>query len=348
MGLPNPTQLSLPNTPLAFCALDNLPHPRYHTFRRVTTERSPPMNALSTNLRKLRLEKGLTQEQAAAHLGVSAQSVSRWENSATLPDVLLLPEIARLYGVLVDDLFRPAPKGYANNALRLLAVFERTHKREDFVAAADEFDRLLRAGTANANDWRSCGVTHEYMTYICRDRALECYDRALTMSASDDPEMYHRTIHQKTLLRSRIGQAEACIAELEAAVRQHPEDVEVIADLIHALFCADFPDRTLIACEEALVRFPDSAILHLFAGDACRQLHRFTDAFAHWEATLRLDDKFTDAMFSTAFCHEELHQYAEAAATWDAIVHQLESQGLEIEAQWPREMAEKCRARSDA
>ena len=33
----------------------------------------------SDNLRRLRLEKGLTQEQLAQRLGVSAQSVSRWE-----------------------------------------------------------------------------------------------------------------------------------------------------------------------------------------------------------------------------------------------------------------------------
>ena len=48
----------------------------------------------------------MTQEQVADKLGISAQSVSRWETNATFPDILLLPEIARLYDVLVDDLFR--------------------------------------------------------------------------------------------------------------------------------------------------------------------------------------------------------------------------------------------------
>lgn len=42
----------------------------------------------------------------AEKLGVSAQSVSRWETNATFPDILLLPEIAQLYDVLVDDLFK--------------------------------------------------------------------------------------------------------------------------------------------------------------------------------------------------------------------------------------------------
>ena len=80
------------------------------------------MNHLAANLRKLRIDKKFTQEQAAFKLGVSAQSVSRWETAATLPDVMLLPEIAKLYGVLVDDLFKPDVKGYENNARRLMAV----------------------------------------------------------------------------------------------------------------------------------------------------------------------------------------------------------------------------------
>ena len=50
----------------------------------------------SKNLKKLRLQKKLTQEQAAEVLGVSTQTISRWECNTTLPDVMLLPEIAWL------------------------------------------------------------------------------------------------------------------------------------------------------------------------------------------------------------------------------------------------------------
>lgn len=301
------------------------------------------MNHLAANLRKLRLDNRLTQEQAATQLGVSAQTVSRWETSVTLPDVLLLPEIARLYGVLVDDLFKPSPAGYANNALRLLAVYERSHKPEDFLAAAQEFDRILRTESATADDWRSCGVTHEYMVYQCIKKATACYDRAKELARDADPEMYHRTVRQQTLLRSRIGQAEACITEQEETVRRQPDHADAWADLAHALSCAGQHERTIQTCEDALHRFPDSALLHLFAGDACRELKRYDEAFAHWEATIRLDDRFSDAMFSMAFCRGELGQFAEAAVIWEAIARRLEAQGLEIEALWPREMAEKCR-----
>ena len=49
----------------------------------------------SKNLKKLRLQKKLTQEQAAEVLGVSTQTISRWECNTTLPDVMLLPEIGQ-------------------------------------------------------------------------------------------------------------------------------------------------------------------------------------------------------------------------------------------------------------
>ena len=59
----------------------------------------------SRNLRRLRLAKGLTQEQVAQQLGVTYQAVSKWENGTNTPDIALLPEIASLFGVTIDALF---------------------------------------------------------------------------------------------------------------------------------------------------------------------------------------------------------------------------------------------------
>ena len=85
-------------------------------------------------------------------------------------------------------------------------------------------------------------------------------------------------------------------------------------------------------------------MLHVYAGDACRELKRYEEAFPHWEAAVRLDDKFLDAMYSMAFCRGDLGQFDKAADIWDDIALRLETRGLQIEAQWPREMAAKCRA----
>ena len=60
---------------------------------------------LQNQLRKLRLEKNLTQDAVAQHLCVSSQTVSKWERGLLSPDISLLPKIALLYDCSIDFLF---------------------------------------------------------------------------------------------------------------------------------------------------------------------------------------------------------------------------------------------------
>lgn len=62
---------------------------------------------IGSNIRTLRQQRGLTQEQVAAQLGVSCQAVSKWETEVNAPDIALLPAIAKLFGVTIDALFSP-------------------------------------------------------------------------------------------------------------------------------------------------------------------------------------------------------------------------------------------------
>ncbi len=59
---------------------------------------------IGNNIKCLRKEKDITQEELAEFLGVSCQSVSRWENSLCYPDMELLPIIADFFAVTVDKL----------------------------------------------------------------------------------------------------------------------------------------------------------------------------------------------------------------------------------------------------
>ena len=56
------------------------------------------------NFKNLRKKKNITQEKLAEVLGVSAQSVSRWEVGICYPDLELLPSIANFFGVTIDSL----------------------------------------------------------------------------------------------------------------------------------------------------------------------------------------------------------------------------------------------------
>ena len=54
---------------------------------------------------KMRKNNELTQEELATKIGVSAQTVSKWERGITMPDILLLPQIADVFDVTIDYLF---------------------------------------------------------------------------------------------------------------------------------------------------------------------------------------------------------------------------------------------------
>lgn len=57
-----------------------------------------------------RRERGLTQEELAAYLGVSKAAVSKWENGQSYPDITFLPQLASFFNVSVDELIGYEPQ----------------------------------------------------------------------------------------------------------------------------------------------------------------------------------------------------------------------------------------------
>lgn len=59
---------------------------------------------IGDKIRKLRHARNLTQEEMAAHLGISFQAISKWERGEGYPDITLLPTLAHYFDVTVDAL----------------------------------------------------------------------------------------------------------------------------------------------------------------------------------------------------------------------------------------------------
>jgi transcriptional regulator with XRE-family HTH domain len=59
---------------------------------------------ISENLRHLRITREVTQEELAEYLGVTAQSVSKWERGENYPDISQLPAIAGFFDTTIDEL----------------------------------------------------------------------------------------------------------------------------------------------------------------------------------------------------------------------------------------------------
>lgn len=71
--------------------------------------------ALAEKIQILRQEKGLSQEQLAERLGVSRQSVSKWETGQSRPDMDKLVVLAELFGVSADYLIREEEKTFGKH-----------------------------------------------------------------------------------------------------------------------------------------------------------------------------------------------------------------------------------------
>ena len=93
--------------------------------------------SLSANIKRLRLEKDMTQEQLATKLGVSAQAVSKWETSETYPDGALLVPLANELEVSLDELFGNESVTMTDISGRIVKLIHNTEAKERFNVARD-------------------------------------------------------------------------------------------------------------------------------------------------------------------------------------------------------------------
>ena len=81
--------------------------------------------ALGENIKRLRRDRQLTQEQLAEALEVSFQAVSKWETEASYPDIQLLPVIADFFDVSVDTLLG---MDAARKEEEIVEIFNHSHE----------------------------------------------------------------------------------------------------------------------------------------------------------------------------------------------------------------------------
>ena len=60
---------------------------------------------IAQNIKRLRQERNISQNQLARELNITPQAVSKWENGQASPDIELLPKLAKFFAVSIDELF---------------------------------------------------------------------------------------------------------------------------------------------------------------------------------------------------------------------------------------------------
>lgn len=64
------------------------------------------MISIGSIIKKLRTVSNISQKEMSEKLGVSCQTISKWENNRAYPDIVMLPEIAEFFHVTIDTLFQ--------------------------------------------------------------------------------------------------------------------------------------------------------------------------------------------------------------------------------------------------
>ena len=297
------------------------------------------MQVLSENIKRFRVAKGMTQEQAAAALSISAQTVSRWECGVTLPDATMLPIIARMYAVTIDDLFRENSVAYRNYAQRLASVYEASRDPEDFILTLREFNLLIRSGQYDVDDLRTLGIMYQFMLMYCKEQAVYYFDRTIKECGSEDANIKRRTEEQKMRLAALIGQAAISVSEWKEIAEQSPNDVEAKILLAVAYIHAEEYAAAYQHIQKAIQRFPEEWELYIHACNICRHLEQYEEALEFAKQALQLRRDYVDAKYEMAWCYNKMGQKQMAADLYMQIADQYQHEGLDVEAATERRNA---------
>lgn len=96
-------------------------------------------NTLGERIKYHRKRLGMTQEQLAERMGVSPQAVSKWENNLSCPDISVLPELAALFGITVDELLGKNPSD--GNGVHEAEVVGESERDEQGKSVSWEWER---------------------------------------------------------------------------------------------------------------------------------------------------------------------------------------------------------------
>lgn len=164
---------------------------------------------IGMNIKRLRLAKGLTQEQLAKLLTISTAAVSKWEAENTYPDITMLFPLAEIFGVTVDELLGYDEAKVKSDVDKTLAEYQRLYINGRF---AEGKELIVNARKKYPHDYR---IMNKYM-----------WDKIGGNTGND----------AKTLLKNKDELTQICDCILEGCTQDNlrAEALHMKAKLLHS------------------------------------------------------------------------------------------------------------------
>ncbi len=119
--------------------------------------------SIGTTIKRLRRERGITQEQLAEYLGISTGAVSQWECDRTAPDITQLPVLANIFDVSADEILEIGGKKKEEVILTFLRKYDEFSNKGELIS---RFDLTKETYAKYPNDYR---VIEMYISELFND-----------------------------------------------------------------------------------------------------------------------------------------------------------------------------------
>ncbi|MBQ3528377.1 MAG: helix-turn-helix domain-containing protein [Clostridia bacterium] len=304
---------------------------------------------LGTTIKKLRSERGITQEELANKMGVSFQAVSKWETNTTTPDIAIIPQLALFFGVSIDSLFSMNKDDYMERISNMIRD-EHTVSHDNFVWAERYLKGVICDEPQN-NESRTL-LVELYEHRVNRDtlNVGRLCEEGLLIDPCD------MALHGNLIrVRNKRNETDRLINFYEALSNKYPKNDTVREKLIGIYINAG---KYEIA-KEYISSFFDNAMYELFLGDIEMQTGNNSTAMSMWETTVEKNGndhriifeaaerfnkygfsekaislyersyekapspKELDSVYARAFLFTKLGRKSEAISMWNLIIKSL-------------------------
>ncbi len=251
---------------------------------------------LGATIRKLRVERGITQEELANKIGVSYQAVSKWETNVTTPDIAILPQLALFFGVSMDALFSLDRDDHLARISRMI--------RDDYAITPENFvwaERYLK-GLLSEEGQNNTARTLLVELYEHRENRDSLAGGRLCEEGLLIEPANLALLGKLTRIREKRGESDRLIGFLEPLYAKNRQNSAVI----DALAAAYIRDGRYDAATALMDSAPQNAMFAVYRGDIALASGRRTEAGQIWCAAAAADPHDSHLLLAVAERFERL------------------------------------------
>lgn len=282
---------------------------------------------IGQRIKSLRVEKGITQEALANHLGLSYQAVSKWENNVSSPDIQLLPLISVYFGVTIDELFE-IPNEVHMERINHMLDNERILSEENFNYAQEFLRNVLETNP-------KCARAYYLLAALYNHRANS--DKQLSAKYARQALIYepYDKWHHNILIKAENGilgddyynKHHSLISYYEAFIKKHPTHWNSYLYLLDQLI----PDRHFDRAKEVLKQvraLKHTCLDDIYEGDIAFALGHTKEALALWNQSVTEFPTTWEAYISRGDRLVKLGRYDEAVCDYEKCLQLMDNPRL--------------------